>query len=108
MFANQQEDGYGLIQSIVTCLCDRSRKGITEGPRNFVRVDNHCALEVGHQIEGPRSFEVRRPKCEEGSPEVLIKEGPDELTLRAGGGGYPEDVYQCWSHCTGEMGDRPW
>ena len=28
-------------------------------------------------------FEVRRPKCEEGSPEVLIREGLEELTLRA-------------------------
>ena len=26
---------------------------------------------------------VRRPKCEEESPEVLIREGPKELTLRA-------------------------
>ena len=32
---------------------------------------------------GGRPFEVRRPKCEEGRPEVLIREGPEELTLRA-------------------------
>ena len=32
---------------------------------------------------GGRSFEVRRPKCEEGSPEVFIRKGLEELTLRA-------------------------
>ena len=46
-------------------------------------MDNHCALEVGHLREGTRSCEVRRPKCEEGSPEVLVRDGTEELTLRA-------------------------
>ena len=46
-------------------------------------MDNHCALDVGHLNEGIRSFEVRRPKCEEVCPEVLIREGPEELTFRA-------------------------
>ena len=50
--------------------------------RNFIKVDNHCALAVGHPREGTRSFKVRRPKCEEGRPEVSIREGPEELTLR--------------------------
>ena len=31
LLANQQENGDGLIQSIVANLCDVSRKGITEG-----------------------------------------------------------------------------
>ena len=83
LLANQQEDGDGPFQSILTGLCERSWKGITEGLRNFSKVENHCALEVGHLREGSRSFEVRRPKCEEGSPEVLIREAPEELTLRA-------------------------
>ena len=51
--------------------------------RNFVEVDNHRALEAGHLREGSRSFQIRRPECEEGSPEVLIREDPEELTLRA-------------------------
>ena len=50
--------------------------------RNFIKVDNHCSLEVGHLKEGTRSFEVRRPKFEEECPEVLTGEGPEELTLR--------------------------
>ena len=59
-----------------------SRKGILVGLRNTVEVDNHGALKVGHFKEGTRSFEVRRPKFEEGCPEVSIKESPGELTLR--------------------------
>ena len=30
-----------------------------------------------------RSFELRGPKLEEGVPDVSIREGPEELTLRA-------------------------
>ena len=61
-----------------------SRKGLTEGLRNFTQVDNHRTLEVGH-LSGLawRPFEVRRPKGEEGYPEVTVRESPDELTLRA-------------------------
>ena len=81
LVANQQEDGDGPFQSIVTNLCEWSRKGLTEGLRNFVKVDNHRALEVGHLME--RSFKIRRPKAEEGCPEVLVRESPEELTLRA-------------------------
>ena len=83
LLANQQEGGDGLFQSIVTNLCEGSRKGLTEGLRNFLKVDNHRALEVGHLREGSRSLKVRRPKCEEGSPEVLVRESPEELTLSA-------------------------
>ena len=55
-----------LIQNIVANLCEVSRKGLTESLRNFIQVDNHRALEVGHRREGLRSFKVRRPKGEEG------------------------------------------
>ena len=57
VLANQQEDGDSPVQSIVTGLCERSRKGNTEG--------------------------LRRPTFEEGCSEVSIREGPQELTLRA-------------------------
>ena len=69
LLANQQKDGDTPIQSIVTGLCERSRKGIMEGLRNFIKVDNHCALEVGHlrEVQGLLRYE-------EGCPE--------ELTLR--------------------------
>ena len=38
---------------------------------------------MGHLKEGTRTFEGRRPKFEEGGPEVSIREGPEEMTLRA-------------------------
>ena len=46
-------------------------------------MDNLRALEVRHLREGSRSFKIRRPTCEEGSPEVLVRESPEELTLKA-------------------------
>ena len=52
LLANQQEGGDGLIQNIVTNLCEVSRKGLTESLRNFMQVDS--------------PFKVRRPKGEEG------------------------------------------
>ena len=82
LLANQQKDGDSSVQSIVTGLCERSTKGIMEGLRNFIEVDNHSALDVGYLKEGTRSFEVQRPKCEEGSHEVSTMEGSEELTLR--------------------------
>ena len=68
LLANQQKDGDSPIQSVVTGFCERSRKGIMEGLRNFIEVDNHSALDVGHLKEGTRSFVVRRPKSEEACP----------------------------------------
>ena len=44
LLANQQEYGEGLMQNIVTNLCEVSRNGLTEGLRNFIQVDNHRAL----------------------------------------------------------------
>ena len=87
LLANRQKDGDSPIQSIATGLCERSRKGIMEGLRNFTEVDNHRALDVGNLNEGLRPFEVRRPKFKEGCPEASIREGPEELTLRAEEGG---------------------
>ena len=92
LLTNQQEDGDGFLQNIVTNLCEESRKGLTEGLRNFIQVDNHRALEVGRLREGLVSFKVRRPKGEEGYPEVLVRESFDELTLRA-------DEMGFWKSC---------
>ena len=62
LLANQQEDGDGLIQNIVTNFCE-----VRVSRRVFFKVDNHLALEVGHLREGVRSFKVRRPKVAEGN-----------------------------------------
>ena len=53
---------------------ERSRKGLTNGLRDFILIDNRRALEVGYLNKGMGNFRVRRPK-------VTVKESPDELTL---------------------------
>ena len=42
------------------------------GLRNFflTKIDNHCALVVGHLNEGIKSFEVRGPNVEDRCSEV--------------------------------------
>ena len=52
LLANQQDDGYGLQHTIVTNLGKGSRKGLTDGLRDFIKVDNHRALEVGELHRG--------------------------------------------------------
>ena len=107
LLANQQEDGDGLIQNIVTnFFCDGSREGLTNGLREFIKIDNHRALEVGHLNEGLGTLKVRRPKGSEGYPEVLVRESPNELTLR--GSGYVEVIHQCRPHRKGEVGSSSW
>ena len=91
--ANHQKDGTG--------LCGRSRKGIMEGLRNIFEVDNYSALDVGYL--GTRSFDVRRPKVEEGGPEVSITKRSRGTDAVNRGSGLPEIVYQCWSHYVGQV-----
>ena len=83
LLANKQEDGDGLIQNTATNLCEESREELTNGLRESIQVDNHRALQQGHQNEGMGKFKVRRPNGSEGYPELTIRESPDELTLRA-------------------------
>ena len=66
LLANQQEDGDGLLQSIVTNLGKGSRRGFTDGLREFIRVDNHRALDVGELRRGTGTFKVRKPEAPEG------------------------------------------
>ena len=83
LVANQQEDGDGLSQNIVKNLGKESRKGLTNGLRDFIKIDNERALDVGYLNRGLGTFEVFKPKVPEGYPEVTVRESPDELTLRA-------------------------
>ena len=103
LLANQQKDGDSPIQSVVAGFCERSRKGIVEGLRNFIEVDNHCALEVGHVKEGTRTFEVRRPKFEEG-PRGINQGRFRAIDAESRRSGLPESTHQCWSHCGGQVG----
>ena len=83
LLANQQKDGDSPIQSIVTGLHDRNRRGIMERLRRFIQADNHRAVDVGHLRQGTRSLEVQKPEFSEAFPEEAIRKGADELTLRA-------------------------
>ena len=83
LLANQQEDGDGVIKNIVTSLGEESRKGLTDGLREFKKIDNERALEVGYLNRGMGTFKVGRPKVPEGCPEVTVWENSDDLTLRA-------------------------
>ena len=66
LLANHQEDGDGLSQNIVTNLGKGSRKGLTDGLRNFIKVDSRRALDVGELHRGTGTFKVRKPKVLEG------------------------------------------
>ena len=83
LLANQQEDGDGLIQNIVTNLGVRSWKGLRDGLRDFIRVNDERALDVGALCRGTGTFKVRMPKAPGGGSDVKVRESPDELTLRA-------------------------
>ena len=59
LLANKQEDGDGLIQNIVTnLLCVESRKGLTNGLREFLKIYNHRSIEEGHLNEGLRTLKL--------------------------------------------------
>ena len=46
LLANQQEDGDDLLQNIVKDLGEESRRGLTDGLLEFIKVDNERALDV--------------------------------------------------------------
>ena len=52
LLANQQKDGDSPIQSIVTCLHERRRRGIMDGPRRFIDADNRSAVDEGDLRRG--------------------------------------------------------
>ena len=78
LLANQQEDGDGSLQNIVTNLGKGSRKGLTDGLRVFIKVDNHRALDVGELHRGTGTCKVRKPKVLEGGSDVTIRESPEK------------------------------
>ena len=57
--------------------------------------------------EGLGFFEVRRPRGQEGYPEVIVRESPDELTLGADEVTTWKVIHQCRPHCKGEVESSP-
>ena len=51
LLANQEKDGDCPVEHIATSLSEKSRRGIMDGLRKFIAVDNHEAVKVGrHKI----------------------------------------------------------
>ena len=70
--ADQQEDGDGLLQNIVKNLGKESRKGLTNGFREFIKVDNERALDVGSLSRGTATFlKYESRKCQKGARKWL-------------------------------------
>ena len=103
LLANQQDDGDGLVQNIVTNLGEVGSKRLAEGLRNFTQVDNHRALEVGQLREGLRSCKARRPKGEERAPRAACQVKPRRIDAWSRGNGHLEVVHQCRPHCKREV-----
>ena len=53
-----------------------------DGLRDFIKVDNHRALDVGELHRGTGTFKVRKQNAPEGGSDVTIRESLDEPTLR--------------------------
>ena len=83
LLANQQKDGDSPIQSIVTGLHERSRRGIMDGLRRFIKADSHSAVDVGGLRRGTISVNVKKLQFSEACPQPVVREGADELALRA-------------------------
>ena len=66
LLANQQKDGDSAIQSIITGLHERSRRGIMGGLRRFTEADNHSAVDVGDLRRGTKSVQVEETAVQRG------------------------------------------
>ena len=54
-----------------------------DGLRSFIRAENRSVVDVSDLRQGTRSLKVQKPDFSEAFPEAAIREGADELTLRA-------------------------
>ena len=61
----------------------KNRRGIMDGLRSFIRADNRSAVAVGHLRQGTRQLHVQNPSFSEAFPGAAIREGANELTLKA-------------------------
>ena len=83
LLANQQKDGDSPIQSIGTGLHERSRSVMMDGQGRFIQADKHSAVDVGDLRRGTKSLHFQKAAVQRGVPEATIREGADQLTLRA-------------------------
>ena len=95
---HQHDCGDGLLQNIVKNLGKESRKGLTDGLREFVKVDNERALDLGSVRRGTGTFQERKPNVPEGCLELIVRQNSNELTLRAEEVETSKALDQCRQH----------
>ena len=78
---NQQRDGDSLAELVVADLLEESRRGIEDGLRKIIAVDNHEAVKVGDLHRNTKSSTVMKPKFTTDIPGAVIGNVAD--TLRA-------------------------
>ena len=71
VFEAQQQDGDDLLQNIVTNLGKESRKGLTNGLREFIEVDNEHALDSGALRRSTGTFKYGSRKCQKDAHKLL-------------------------------------
>ena len=60
---------------MVTGLGEKSCKGIMDGLRKFIEVDNHQTVNVGGFSQGTKAVQVLKPRFTDDFPEAVIREG---------------------------------
>ena len=83
----------------------KSRLDIVDGLRSFIEADNHSAVDVGGLRRGTIPVHVKKPQFSEVSPDAVIREGADELTLRAVGS---RRTFIDTKHIRSRGGNRCW
>ena len=83
LLTNQQKDGASPVDNLAARLLETCRRGIMDGLRKFIAVDNHEAVKVGGLHQDTKSFKVVKPKFTTDFLATVIREGADDLTLRA-------------------------
>ena len=83
----------------------KSRIDIMDGLRSFIEADNHSAVDVGGLRRGTISVHVKKPQFSEVFPKAVIREGADELTLRAVGS---RRTFIDTKHIRSRGGNRRW
>ena len=86
LLANQQKDGDSPVKMVVQGF-SRGKSAQHNGLRKFIMFDNHEAVRVGGLHKNMESRKVVNPKFTTDLSEAVVREGADELTLRADGGG---------------------
>ena len=96
------------IQSIVTGLHERSRKGIMEGLRSIIDIDNHSAVDVGHLCRSTRPFYVQKPKFQWRLSRGGHQGRSRRVDIESRGSQTAGSVHAILTTLRNTDGDRPW